>query len=250
MLDLDFELGALIDELQRADVEFAVTGSLADSLHRGSGIQRSVDLMLWPEDRPSAESAADRLGFLPMGSLKVAQAGRYHLRRLIKTDEADILRVNLAAPVSLVTATGLGACVTILWRERRVKVTGRATLDAQERDSPRPARHLTLDVLQLFWPDHETWSERDLLPRFDALVAAPQSATPADVEALLVGLSCRCPLRWPWQQIIQVLDALPSGLVEQSPALAAYVRAVRVACGSGRDVRCYFRNTAAGLEWA
>ena len=133
--------------------------------------------MRWPEDRPSAKSAADRLGFLPMGSLKVAQAGRYHLRRLIKTDEADILRFNLAAPVSLVTATGLGACVTILWRERRVKVTGRASLAALERDSPRPVGQLTIDVLQLFWPDHETWSERDLLPRFDSLVAQPETAT-------------------------------------------------------------------------
>jgi hypothetical protein len=250
MIDLNVELGALIDELQRADVEFALTGSLADSLHRGSGIQRSIDLMVWPEDRPSAEGAADRLGFLQMGSLKGAQAGRYHLRRLIKTDEADILRVNLAAPASLVTATGLGACVTISWRERRVKVTGRASLEALERDSPRPAGRLTLDVLQLFWPDHETWSERDLLPRFDALVAVPETATSADVEALLVGLSCRCPLRWPWQQIVHTLGALPSGLAEQSPALGAYVRAVRAGCGPGRGVRCYFRNTSTGLQWA
>ena len=84
MLDLNAEVGSLIDELQGADVEFALTGALADSLHRGRGLQKSVDLLVWPDDRQTADNVADGQGFLQAGRSRPGEAGRYNLRRLIK----------------------------------------------------------------------------------------------------------------------------------------------------------------------
>ena len=84
VLDLNAEVGNLIDELQRADVEFALIGALANSLHRGRGVQKSVDLLVWSDDRQTAENVVDGQGFLRAGRLRPAEAGRYNLRRLIK----------------------------------------------------------------------------------------------------------------------------------------------------------------------
>ena len=136
MLDLTAELRDLIDAFQRLDVEFTITGPLANSLHRGEGIHR------------------------------------------------------------------------------------------------------------------ETWGERDLLPRFDVLVATPQVATPDDIETLLVGFRQRCWAGKPSCEILEMVNGLPAGLTEQSPALAAYVRAIRVASTPRKEFRCYFLNTLAGLQWA
>lgn len=251
MLDLNVELGDLLDELQRADVEFALTGSLARTLHRGDGVQRSIDVVVWPDDRSAAETLVRRHGFVPMGPPKPAHVGRYRLQRLMKTDATDILALNLAAPASFVTATWLGVCVKLPWQGRAVKVTGRATIDAIEPALPWTARSNALDALQFSWLDRETWAERDLLPRFDALMGAPESATAADVETLLVGLqSDHCPLRWTWREVAHLLDTIPQELLERHDALAAYRRAAQAASGAGRYVRRYFRTTAAGLEWA
>jgi hypothetical protein len=250
VLALNAELREIIDGFQRTDVEFTLAGYLADSLHRGDGIQKSIDLVLWPEDRDVAESAVGRLGFQRAGRLRPAEAGRYNVQRFIKTNGADILKLNLVVPASLVTAALLGECATLVWQGRTVKIAGWPSINAAEREAPGSFRYLALCLLELFWPDNATWGERDLLPRFEAVVASPESATPDDIEALLVGLRCQCDSGWPRRDIVQMVDALPAGLAVQSPALAAYLRAVRAACALRKEIRCYFRHTLAGLEWA
>ena len=250
MLDLTAELRDLIDAFQRLDVEFTIAGPLANALHHGEGIQQNLDLVVWPEDRDVAESGAVRLGFQRAGRPRPAAGGRYNIQRLIKANEADILKLNLIVPSSLVTAVLLGDCATRAWQGRTVRIAGWASIDAVRRATRESPRYLALCLLQLFSPDAETWGERDLLPRFDVLVATPQAATPDDIEALLVGFRQRCWAGKPSREILQMAYGLPANLIEQSPALAAYVRAIQVASAPRQRFRCNFLNTLAGLRWA
>jgi hypothetical protein len=248
MLDVNAELRGLVDALREAGVEFTITGPLANSFRRGEGIQKSIDLLVWPENRERAESVAARRGFQRAGRPRSASAGRYNLQRFVKTSEMDILALTLVVPASLVTAALVGQCAAHVWQGRTVRVAGSTSIDPMKQEADSSLRRLTLLDLPLFWPDEETWAERDLGRRFEDIEAAPERATSGDVEALLVGLRRRCVLgRRP--ETIRLVQDLSVGVAEQSPALDAYLRVLRSA-GNWGDLRCYFRNTLAGLQWA
>jgi hypothetical protein len=77
-------------------------------------------------------------------------------------------------------------------------------------------------------PHITTERERGLLTRFEQIVAAPATATVADVDALVAGWRA-----W-WRErraaeIAAMADALPGDLVESDRWLATYALAARLA---------------------
>ena len=56
-----------------------LVGPLADSLRLGAGVQRSIDVLAWPDDRQAAETVVRDLGFLTLGPVQQAEAGRAYV---------------------------------------------------------------------------------------------------------------------------------------------------------------------------
>ena len=250
MIDLDAELIAILDTLEQAAIDQALTGSLADALHRGSGVHSSIDLLVDREDLDGAAAAFGALGYHRASPELPCKAGTYRLRRLLKTQDADAAHLNLIAPASPVLAALLAEPSILEWRGRPIPVTGGAAIRALEAShSVLSSKLQALWNLRLTLPDHPTWAERDLIPRFDTLSAAPASAQPTDIEAVLVGWRRWCWL-WRTSDLATMADRLPSGLVERDPALSAYRDAARTATAVRRAIRCIFHSTVAGLTWA
>ena len=228
MIDLNAEIRGVMDALERAEIEFRLAGSLASTLERGAGVGSSMDVLVWPDELDRALDVVDTLGFVRASRLLPLQAGRYKLQRLAKIDEIDILHLNLLASASRVDAA---------LRDNSFVANEKRRADA-------------FLELKLTFADHSTWRESDLWRRYEEIALAPESATPDDTEALLVGWRRLCQ-HGRTRELVRVAERLPAGLVGQDIGLTAYLDAARATVRSGRgQPRCMFRYTPAGFEWA
>jgi hypothetical protein len=69
-MDLEQELGSVLDALHAASVEYALCGGLALAVHGAPRATIDIDLLVQPEDAPRVRAIAQNLGFrfpaLPM----------------------------------------------------------------------------------------------------------------------------------------------------------------------------------------
>ena len=110
MLDLEHELGALIDALNHDAIEYALCGGLALAVHGFVRASVDIDLLVREEDVPAITAAADRLGF----------------DRLIKFDvHGDPLTIDLCVVTS---------AIENVWRERETLAWNGRSLTIVSRD--------------------------------------------------------------------------------------------------------------------
>ena len=141
MLDLYAELRGIVDALARARVDYALVGGLAVSIYATPRATEDIDLLVALGDLERTADVLAPLGFRRAGRPMRLAAGRIDIQRLTKFEAADLLPVDLIAPIDPALSHVLGDRTAMDWEGMRVWVIGvqslrvlkRLRLSAQDR---------------------------------------------------------------------------------------------------------------------
>lgn len=89
MLDLEQELGNIVDALTAEQIEYALCGGLAMAVHGAPRATIDIDLLVRPEDIDRVREVAARLGFTFRALPMTFSEGRVHIERVTKIDPTD-----------------------------------------------------------------------------------------------------------------------------------------------------------------
>jgi len=126
-MDLIREFGALIDALHREDVEYAVCGGIAVTIHGYVRTTKDIDLLIRREDADRAVQLAAQIGFLDdSGSLSFEAGTRRErtVRRVVKTEGRDVLMLDLLL-VSAILEPVWQSRTQVEWEGRHVSIVSR-----------------------------------------------------------------------------------------------------------------------------
>lgn len=102
MLDLEQELGSIIDALSAEEIEYALCGGLAMAVHGAPRATIDIDLLVREEDVERIRVAVGRLGFTFRAFPMTFAGGNVRIERVSKIDPADgetlILDLLLVTP--------------------------------------------------------------------------------------------------------------------------------------------------------
>ena len=141
MLDLYAELRGIVDALARAGVDYALVGGLAVSVYATPRATEDIDLLVALTDLERASNVLAPLGFRRAGRPMRLAAGRIDIQRLTKFEGADLLPVDLIAPIDEDLSGLLRDRTAMEWEGMRIWVIGvdglrilkRLRLSAQDR---------------------------------------------------------------------------------------------------------------------
>jgi hypothetical protein len=234
-------LRRIVEALDAAGIPYALAGGLAVSIYTTPRATEDIDLLVARGDLDRAVSTLQPAGFRPAGRPMPVAGGRLEIQRLTKIEGTDLLPLDLLIPTDPALTALIADRASLTLEGRQVDLEAPARIGAGPRRprSPRPEVTITardvsatlrkvsaLRALCLRLPHLPTPKERTLLRRFEILVAAPQTASADDTEALAVGWR-----QW-WREerraaLLGMAQGLPAGLVERDRRLASYADAAR-----------------------
>jgi len=146
-VDLDQELAALVDALDRELVPYALCGALALAVHGVPRATRDIDVLARPEDLEKFEEVARGCGFT-LKALKMRFAGtNVEVRRLSKIVGGRPLTLDI-----LVVNDSLEAVwkdrESRPWRQGRLSVVSKEGLVALKLTAGRAQDHADIERLQ------------------------------------------------------------------------------------------------------
>lgn len=97
-MDLYEELGRIITVLNTARVRYALAGGLAVSIYAAPRATEDIDLLIPDASLDAAVTALSTLGFRIAGRPLEVARGRLRIQRLIKTEGADLVPLDLLIP--------------------------------------------------------------------------------------------------------------------------------------------------------
>ncbi len=127
MLDLEQELGAIVDALAAEQIEYALCGGLAMAVHGAPRATIDIDLLVREEDVERIRSVVGRLGFTFRAFPMTFAGGSVRIERVTKIDPSD--GETLMLDLLLVTPELEGAW---LGREKRQWRDGVLTVVSRE----------------------------------------------------------------------------------------------------------------------
>lgn len=89
MLDLEQELGAVVDALTAEKIEYALCGGLAMAVHGAPRATIDIDLLVREEDVERIRGAVGRLGFTFRAFPMTFAGGNVRIERVTKIDPSD-----------------------------------------------------------------------------------------------------------------------------------------------------------------
>lgn len=126
-MDLIHEFSALIDELNRENVEYAVCGGIAVTIHGYVRTTKDIDFLIRKEDANRVVKLAQQAGFLDDSgntSFGLGTERETIIRRVVKTEGRDLLMLDLIL-VSPILEPAWQSRTIIEWEGRRVSIVSR-----------------------------------------------------------------------------------------------------------------------------
>lgn len=127
MLDLEQELGEIVDALAAEQIEYALCGGLAMAVHGAPRATIDIDLLVREEDVERIRGVVGRLGFTFRANPMTFSGGNVRIERVTKIDPSD--GETLMLDLLLVTPELEGAW---LGREKRQWRDGVLTVVSRE----------------------------------------------------------------------------------------------------------------------
>jgi hypothetical protein len=98
-MDLYAEFKRIVGALNTEGIRYALAGGLAVSVYAAPRATVDIDLLIAGEDADRAVRAVSALGFRVAGRPMEVARGRLRIQRLIKTEGADLVPLDLLIPV-------------------------------------------------------------------------------------------------------------------------------------------------------
>lgn len=154
-MDLIREFGAIIDELHREGVEYAVCGGIAVTIHGYVRTTKDMDFLIRSEDADRVVKLAARVGFLDdSGNIPFGLGTKREtiVRRVVKTEGCDLLMLDLIL-VSPILEPAWQSRIKVEWEGRQLSMVSREGLALMKTLAGRD-QDLT-DLRQLGMDQHE-----------------------------------------------------------------------------------------------
>ena len=146
-VDLYEELRSIAGALDAAGVRYALVGGVAVSIYATPRATEDIDVLVSSDDIEPAIAALSPLGFRAPGPPFAVAGGRLRIARVLKVDGADLLPVDLLAPVDPALMPLLADRVVHDVGGRPVAVVGLASLRVLKRLRRSPQDMADLDAL-------------------------------------------------------------------------------------------------------
>ena len=133
MIDLYAELRSVVQALDRARVAHALVGGLAVSIYTTPRATQDIDIVVARDDLERGVTALTDIGFRRAGEPMRVAGGRLQIQRLVKTDGADLLPVDLLVPLDPTLTGLLNDRSVVEWENCRLFIIGLPSLRALKR---------------------------------------------------------------------------------------------------------------------
>ena len=129
MLDLYEELATIIDTLESRQLDYALCGGIAMSVHGFTRATEDIDLLIAPEDVAAIEDSVAEIGYVMKAHPMTFHDGAMQTRRVTKIDpsDGDVMSLDLLL-VTPASTHVWAARQELSWRGRPIRVVSREGL--------------------------------------------------------------------------------------------------------------------------
>jgi hypothetical protein len=150
MLDLYTEFEAVLEVLEKHQINYAVCGALAVTLLAQPRLTQDIDILVHPDDCDKSKAILLPLGFKFFSTPMRFDNDTVEVHKLTKIEPGgnDYLFLDLVVAISPLSQKILTERIRLSWRNKQIWVVSREGLIALKESAKRPKDLLDLEALR------------------------------------------------------------------------------------------------------